>query len=69
MRKIVQLCWTGTTLYALDEQGYIWYINLRDGSWELHGNPTDQDFVRESRGGEEGKRENESGAKARGGER
>jgi hypothetical protein len=55
MRKIVQLCWTGTTLYALDEQGYIWYINLRDGSWELHGNPTDQDFVRESRGRGRGK--------------
>jgi hypothetical protein len=38
--RMSNLCWTGTTLYAIDVQGRVWYIEMRTGTWALHGNPT-----------------------------
>lgn len=38
--KMVGLCFTDETLYALDVDGYVWYIDMRNGEWALHGNPT-----------------------------
>ncbi len=38
--KMKQVCFTDRTLYAVDEEGYVWYIETRDGTWKLHGNPT-----------------------------
>lgn len=43
---MVELCWTGTTLYALDYNGNVWYIEMKTGSWALHGNPTIDDLNR-----------------------
>lgn len=45
--KMKQLCWTGTTLYGVDEEGYIWFIEMKSGSWALHGNPTMDDRAKE----------------------
>ncbi len=45
--KFIELCWTGTTLYALDEEGYVWYIEMKSGKWAMHGNPTIEDYRRE----------------------
>lgn len=42
--KMIDLCWTGTTLYALDTKGYVWYIDMRTGTWALHGNPSNADL-------------------------
>lgn len=41
--KFVQLCWTDTTLYAVDDKGRAWFIEMRSGKWALHGNPTEAD--------------------------
>lgn len=35
----MQLCWTGTTLYGLDRRGRIWFINMKNGEWELADQP------------------------------
>lgn len=47
MIKMKQLCWTGTTLYGLDVDGYIWLIDMRTGNWILHGNPAIDDRAKE----------------------
>jgi hypothetical protein len=44
--EMINLCWASTTLYALDIYGNVWYIDLRDGEWALHGNPTMDDLNR-----------------------
>lgn len=36
---MAQLCWTGTTLYGVDSSGRVWFIEMKNGSWALHGNP------------------------------
>ena len=38
--KMKQLCSTDQTMYAVDEQGYIWFVNMKTGEWEMHGSPT-----------------------------
>lgn len=40
------LCMTDKTLYALDEFGNVWFIDMKDGEWALHGNPTHDDLNR-----------------------
>lgn len=37
--KVAQLCWTGSTLYAVDVEGLLWFINMRTGVWERADNP------------------------------
>lgn len=52
--KMKNLCFTDKTLYAVDEEGLVWYINMKNGEWALHGNPTMDDRARElKRVGEE----------------
>ena len=43
MIKITQLCMTTQTLYAVDADGYVWFVDLKTGEWCLHGNPTVED--------------------------
>lgn len=45
--KMKSLCFTDKTLYAVDEEGLVWYINTKTGDWALHGNPTMDDRARE----------------------
>lgn len=44
--RMKQLCWTGTTMYAVDEDGLVWFIEMKTGNWDLHGNPTIEDRLR-----------------------
>jgi hypothetical protein len=37
--RIVSLCFTDRTLYGVDDRGRVWFIDMRDGSWALAGNP------------------------------
>lgn len=43
-----QLCWVDSTrtIYGVDNGGRVWYIDMRTGSWALHGNPTVADLKR-----------------------
>ncbi len=47
MVRMKSLCFTDRTLYAVDEHGYVWYIELKTGEWALHGNPTLDDRAKE----------------------
>lgn len=47
MVKMMQLCMTNKTIYAVDSEGYVWYIDMRTGNWALHGNPTEDDRAKE----------------------
>jgi hypothetical protein len=42
---IASLCYTGRTVYGVDRQGRVWYVNLESGGWTLHGNPTEDDAM------------------------
>lgn len=46
MIRMSQLCFTDRTLYAIDIEGRVWYIELKTGEWALHGNPTEEDLKR-----------------------
>jgi hypothetical protein len=37
--RMVSLCFTDRTLYGVDDRGRVWFIDMRDGSWALAGNP------------------------------
>lgn len=37
------LCWAGTTLYGVDNEGRVWYIDMTTGKWALHSNPPEPD--------------------------
>jgi len=45
--KMKSLCFTNQTLYGVDEDGYVWFINMKNGEWALHGNPTLDDRAKE----------------------
>lgn len=45
MVQMSSLCWTESTLYAVDVQGRVWYIEMKTGKWALHGNPTEAEAV------------------------
>lgn len=37
-----QLCWTGTTLYGIDEDGYGWFIEMRSGTTRSYVSATER---------------------------
>lgn len=39
--RMANLCFTDKTLYGIDQQGRVWFIDMRNGEWALHGNPTE----------------------------
>jgi hypothetical protein len=42
--RMSNLCFTDRTLYGVDQQGRIWFIDMRNGEWALHGNPTEPEL-------------------------
>jgi hypothetical protein len=44
--RMASLCYTGRTVYGIDRQGRVWFINLETAKWELHGNPTEAERVK-----------------------
>jgi hypothetical protein len=41
--RFVSLCFTDQTLYGVDVKGRVWFIDMCDGKWALHGNPTESE--------------------------
>lgn len=39
--RMANLCFTDKTLYGVDQEGRVWFIDMRNGEWALHGNPTE----------------------------
>jgi hypothetical protein len=39
--RMANLCFTDRTLYGVDQEGRVWFIDMRNGEWALHGKPTE----------------------------